>query len=59
MITEQSYINLFQIAEACLLVSCRVLFYTEQNSKLFLFRGMVRNGIPTVCFYFCFTERIF
>ncbi len=23
----------------------------------FLFRGMVRNGIPTVCFYICSTER--
>ncbi len=23
----------------------------------FLFRGRVRNGIPRVCFYFCFTER--
>jgi hypothetical protein len=23
----------------------------------FLFRGMVRNGIPRVCFYFCSTER--
>jgi hypothetical protein len=22
----------------------------------FLFRGMVRNGIPRVCYYFCFTE---
>ncbi len=22
-----------------------------------LFRGMVRNGIPRVCFYFCSTER--
>ncbi len=58
MITEQSYgINLFQFIEACLLVSCRVLFYTERSSELFLFRGMVRNGIPTVCFYFCSTER--
>ncbi len=57
MITVQSYINLFQFDEACLLVSCRVLFDTERNSELFLFRGMVRNGIPTVCFYFCSTER--
>ncbi len=24
---------------------------------IFLFRGMVRNGIPRVCFYFCSTER--
>ncbi len=23
----------------------------------FLFRGIVRNGIPRVCFYFCSTER--
>ncbi len=57
MISEQSYINLFQFAEACLLVSCRILFYTERNSELFLFRGIVRNGIPTACFYFCSTER--
>ncbi len=72
MITEQSYgINLFQFAEACLLVSCRVLFYTERSFELFLFCGMVRNGIPScfffrgmvrsrilrVCFYFCSTER--
>ena len=24
----------------------------------FLFRGMLRNGIPRVCFYFCWRERI-
>ncbi len=57
MITVQSYINLFQFAETCLLVSCRVLFDMERNSELFLFRGMVGNGIPTVCFYVCSTER--
>jgi hypothetical protein len=57
MISEHSYINLFQFAEACLLVSCRILFCTERNSELFLFREMVRNGILTVCFYFWFTER--
>jgi hypothetical protein len=26
-------------------------------SRFFLFRGMVRNGIPRVCFYFCYAER--
>ncbi len=26
-------------------------------SELFLFRRMVQNGIPRVCFYFCSTER--
>jgi hypothetical protein len=57
MISKQSYINLFQFTEACLLVSCRILFYMERNSELFLFRGIVRNGIPTACFYFCSTER--
>ncbi len=52
-----SHINLFQFAETCLHVSCRVFSYMERNSELFLFSGMVRNGIPTVCFYFCSTER--
>ncbi len=57
MITEQTYgINLFQFAEAFLLVSCRVLFYTERSSELFLFRQFVsifvpRNGVPS-CFFF-------
>jgi hypothetical protein len=29
----------------------------NSDSSCLLFRGMVWNGIPRVCFYFCFTER--
>jgi hypothetical protein len=47
-----------QFAEACLLVSCRVLLYTERNSECFLFRGMVWNRISRICVYFWSKERI-
>ncbi len=58
MITVQSYINsFFAIRRGCLLVSCRVLFYMEQNSELFLFRRMVWNGISRICVYFWSKER--
>jgi hypothetical protein len=35
-------------------------FFVPQNGILsyFLFRGMVGNGIPSICFYFCSMERI-
>jgi hypothetical protein len=29
---------------------------SERNSELFLFRGKVLIGIPSVCIYFCFTD---
>ena len=29
----------------------------NSDSSCLLFRGMVCNGIPRVCFYFCFSER--
>ncbi len=34
---------------------------TERNRipSCSIFRGMVQNGIPSVCFYFCSTERNF
>ncbi len=38
---NQTLIPSSQFAEACLLVSCRVLFYTERNSELF---SLPRNG---------------
>jgi hypothetical protein len=61
MITVQSYINLFQVAEACLHVSCRVLFYTERKIprcfssaawfgtefRQFVSIFVPRNGIPS------------
>jgi hypothetical protein len=51
--TVQSYIHSFfpirRGLSSCIL-PCFVL-------KCFLFRGMVWNGIPRVCFYFCSTER--
>jgi hypothetical protein len=58
-IYSTTYINSVFAIRRGLASSFPPRFFSTRNGipSCFLFRGMVRNRIPRVCFYFCSTER--
>ncbi len=54
---NHTFIHFSQFAEPVFL--CSAAFFSTRNwiPIGFLFRGIVRNVIPRVCFYFCSTKR--